>query len=168
MPLSPATESLRIKSATCNTANGTSHCSHFVVQSVPPLAFQTHRMSPSALTPLSLATLPFPSNPGFYSASPGYSSFWFIWVRNFGLGGVFLRFGSLCNKRVFLFAIIFLLNIISKLFHKTEVDMHVSVLKPAQREDYKTYCLCCWHFSLLLLLFKLSNARLCCAHTLRL
>lgn len=66
-----------------------------------------------------------------------------------------------------MFAIIFLLNIISKLLHKTEVDMHVSVLKPAQREDYKTYCLC-W-LALLLLLFKLSNAKLCCeVYTLRL
>lgn len=84
----------------------------------------------------------------------------------FGWG--FFKIWIICDKRVFMFAIIFLLNIISKLFHKTEVDMHVSVLKPAQREDYKTYCLCCWHFSLLLLLFKLSNAKLCCAHTLRL
>ena len=52
------------------------HCPHFFMQSAPPLAFQAHRMSTSALISLSLATLPFPSNPVLYTASPGYSSFW--------------------------------------------------------------------------------------------
>ena len=169
MPLSPATESLPNQKPCMQHHKWNiftvpiSSCSLFLLLlSRPTECHHLHWFHCHSQHCLSPAILSSTQHHQDILAS-GLSNSHKLW---FGWG--FFKIWIICDKCVFMFAIIDLLNIISKLFHKTEVDMHVSLLKPAQREDYKIYCLCCWHFSLLLLLFKLSNERLCCAHILKL